>query len=208
MSADENKGLARRFIQVWVPGNLGLVDELAAPDIAVAFPVLGEPLRGAEAFKHLLAQFHAQFPDAEMSVEEQIAEGDKVATRWRFRGTHRGEVLGIPSTGQAVVVTGISIHRLAGGRVTEDRGEDDALGLMRQLGVIPAPAQAAAPASRSRLVGCRRASCLHGRRPAAERRSRPLSSVLAQRRLTPRWSLGTESVRGEVVPGRTSEMSC
>ena len=144
MSADDNKALARRFIQAWVPGNLGLVDELAAPDITVTFPVLSEPLRGAEAFKHLLAQFHAAFPDAEMSVQEQIAEGDKVATRWRFSGTHRGEVLGIPPTGKSVVVTGISIHRFAGGRVTEDRGEDDALGLMRQLGVIPAPAQAPA----------------------------------------------------------------
>ena len=144
MSANENKHLARRFVQVWVPGNLGLVDELAAPDISVTFPVLSDPLRGAQAFKHFLAQFHAAFPDAEMSVQEQIAEGDKVATRWRFSGTHRGEVLGIPPTGKAVVVTGISIHRFAGGRVTEDRGEDNALGLMRQLGVIPAPAQAPA----------------------------------------------------------------
>ena len=144
MSADDNKDLARRFIQAWVPGNLGLVDNLAAPDITVTFPVLSEPLRGAEAFKQLLAQFHAAFPDAEMSVEQQIAEGDKVATRWRFSGTHRGEVLGIPPTGKPVAVTGISIHRFSGGRVTDDRGEDDALGLMRQLGVIPAPAHAPA----------------------------------------------------------------
>ena len=144
MSTDENKVLAGRFIQVWVPGNLGLVDELAAPDITVSFPVLGEPVRGAEAFKHLLAQFHAAFPDAEMSVEEQIAEEDKVATRWWFSGTHRGEVLGIPPTGKSVAVTGISIYHLAGGRVTDDRGEDDALGLMRQLGMVPAPAPAAA----------------------------------------------------------------
>ena len=144
MSADDNKALARRFIQVWIPGNLGLVDELAAPDITVSYPALGEPLRGEEAFKHLLTHFHAAVPDAEVSVEEQVAEGDKVAIRWRISGTHRGELLGIAPTGKSLAWTGITIYRLAGGKVAEERGEEDALGLMRQLGVIPAPAQAAA----------------------------------------------------------------
>ena len=145
MSADDNKALARRFIQVWIPGNLGLVDELAAPDITVIYPVLGEPLHGAEAFKQLLAHSHAGTPDAEVSVEEQVAEGDKVAIRWRISGTHRGELLGIAPTGKSLAWTGITIYRLAGGKVAEERGEEDALGLMRQLGVIPAPAEATAP---------------------------------------------------------------
>ena len=65
MSADENKMLAR-FFQVWIPGNLGLVDELAAPDITFFYPVLGEPVRGAAAFKQLLAHSHAAIPDAEV----------------------------------------------------------------------------------------------------------------------------------------------
>ena len=146
MSVDENKAFAGRFIQVWVPGNLGLVDELAAPDITVTYPVLGEPLRGADAFKQLLAHFHAACPEVEISVEEQIAEGDKVAIRWQVSGTHRAELLGIPPTGKSLAWTGITLYRLAGGRVAEERGEEDALGLMRQLGVVPAPAQAAARA--------------------------------------------------------------
>ena len=77
MSLDENKARARRFIQVWAPGNLSVFDELAAPDITVIYPVLGEPVRGAAAFKQLLAHFHAACPDVEISVQEQIAEGDK-----------------------------------------------------------------------------------------------------------------------------------
>src|SRR5438309_11412747 len=100
MSLDENKALARRFIQVWAPGNLSVLDELAAPDITVIYPVLGEPVRGAAAFKQLLAHFHAACPDVEISVQEQIAEGDKVVTRWSVCGTHRGELLGVPPTGR------------------------------------------------------------------------------------------------------------
>jgi len=135
MSVDENKALARRFIQVWAPGNLGVLDELAAPDIIVIYPVLGEPVRGAVAFKQLLAHFHAACPDAEISVQEQIAEGDSVVTRWRVSGTHRGELLGISPTGRSLAGTGITIHRLVGDRVVQERGEEDALGLMRQIGV-------------------------------------------------------------------------
>ena len=138
MSVDENKILARRFIQVWVPGNLSVLDELAAPDIMVIYPVLGEPVRGAAAFNQLLAHFHAACPDVEISVQEQIAEGDKVVTRWSVCGTHRGELLGVPPTGRPLSWTGI-IHRLVGGRVMEQRGEEDALGLMRQTGVMHDP---------------------------------------------------------------------
>ena len=110
MSEDENKALARRFIQVWAPGNLSVLDELAAPDITVIYPVLGEPVRGAAAFKQLLAHFHAACPDVEISVQEQIAEGDKVVTRWSVCGTHRGELLGVPPTGRPLSWTRITIH--------------------------------------------------------------------------------------------------
>ena len=86
-------------------------------------------------FKQLLAHFHAACPDVEISTDEQIAEGDKVVTRWRVHGTHRGELLGVPPTGRPLAWTGITIHRLVDGRVVEERGEEDALGLMRQIGV-------------------------------------------------------------------------
>ena len=104
------------------------------PDITVIYPVLGEPVRGAAGFKQLLAHFHAACPDVEISVEESICEEDRVALCWRVSGTHRGELSGIRPTGKALGWTGITIYRLVDGRVVEERGEEAAVGLVRQLG--------------------------------------------------------------------------
>ena len=144
MSIDENKRLVRRYAQVWNPGNLGLLDELAAPDIVLSYPALPEPVRGIEALRQFLAAFHAAFPDGQYVVEEEVAEGDKVVLRWRITGTHRGELLGIPPTGRPVAWGGIAIFTVANGRVVSERGEEDALGLMQQLGLLPAEGQAPA----------------------------------------------------------------
>jgi len=84
----------------------------------------------------LTSTLHAQ---TWKSFQEQIAEADKVVTRWSVCGTHRGELLGVPPTGRPLSWTGITIHRLVGGRVMEERGEEDALGLMRQTGVMHDP---------------------------------------------------------------------
>ena len=139
MSPEENKAIARRFAHVWGKESLATVDELADPSLSVSYPILPDVIRGPEGFKQFLTGFHAAFPDAEVTIGNEIAEGDKVVVRWIVRGTHRGELLGIPPTGKQVAVTGITIYRLVGGKVVEERGEEDALGLMRQLGVIPAP---------------------------------------------------------------------
>jgi steroid delta-isomerase-like uncharacterized protein len=125
-----------------------VVDELAGADLVVSYPVLPAPARGREAFKQLLTQFHAAFPDIQFTVEDSIAEGDRVVVRWTARGTHRGDLLGIPATGKPVSWTRISVYRILDGKIVEERGEEDALGLLRQLGMSPAPppAQEAAPA--------------------------------------------------------------
>jgi predicted ester cyclase len=81
----------------------------------------------------------AGFPDLHFSVEEQIAEGDKVLTRFEWTGTHRGEFLGVPATGRFVNVWGMVIDRLQGGRIKDTRIIMDSLGLMMQLGVFPPP---------------------------------------------------------------------
>ena len=146
MSIDENKRLVRHFVQVWTPGNLGLLDELAAPDIVLSYPALPQPVRGIEALRQFLAAFHAAFPDAHYTVEEEVAEGDKVVLRWRITGTQQGDLLGVPPTGRSVAWGGIAIFTVANGRVVSERGEEDALGLMQQLGVIPAEGQASAVA--------------------------------------------------------------
>lgn len=117
------------------------MDDLAAPGIVVCYAGMPEPIRGAEGFKQLLSdQSYAALPDVQRTDEELIAEGDRVATRWTCRGTQEGELFGVPATGKPVSLSGISIYRISGGKVVEERGVSDLLGLLQQLGAIPAPA--------------------------------------------------------------------
>jgi steroid delta-isomerase-like uncharacterized protein len=94
---------------------------------------------GLGGLKGVLRGMRAAFPDMHWTVEEQIAEGDKVATRFEWTGTHRGEFLGVPATGRAVKVWGVVIDRLQGGKIKDTRIIMDSLGLMTQLGVFPPP---------------------------------------------------------------------
>ena len=142
MSTQDNKAIARRFAQVWGKGTLNIVDELAAPNLSVSYPLLPETVHGPEAFKQILMMVHSGLPDADARIEDEIAEGDKVVVRWRMRGTHTGELMGIAPSGKPVTWTGITIYRLADGKIVEEKGEEDSLGLMQQLGAIPAPTQA------------------------------------------------------------------
>ena len=139
MSTEQNKAITRRFFEVF---NLTVVDELFTPDYVHHNPSLTPELqRGREAYKQIVNQFITAFPDLHTTVDDAIAEGDKVATRWTWRGTHKGEVMGIPATGKQVVISGVSIHRIATGKIAEGWINFDALGMMQQLGVIPAPGQ-------------------------------------------------------------------
>lgn len=136
--SDANKKVIRReFEEILNEGNEAVLDELIAEDHVLYDPTAPEPWRGPEGLRRSLAPFRAAFPDLRVRIEDQLAEGDQVATRWVFTGRHDGEFFGIAPTGRQVRVTGVSIERLAGGRIVEDRMEMDALGLMRQLGALP-----------------------------------------------------------------------
>jgi steroid delta-isomerase-like uncharacterized protein len=142
VSTKENKAIAHRFAQVWTAAGLHILDELAAPDIVVSYPIPPEPLRGAEAFKDFLMEVIAGLPDASVTVDDTIAEGDRVACRWTLRGTHDGPLFGFPPSGKSVQVSGFTFYRIAGGKVVEETGIGNTLGLMQQLGVVIAPAEA------------------------------------------------------------------
>ncbi|HEU5424683.1 MAG TPA: ester cyclase [Nitrolancea sp.] len=139
MTAEANKKLVRRYGHVWHAGNQHLVDELAAPDLVVYYPLFGREVRGHAAFKQVLTGTHVAFPDVQLVFEELLAEGDAVVARWRATATSRGAFAGRPPTGQRVEWTGMTLYRIAGGKVIEERGEEDALGLFRQLGALPVP---------------------------------------------------------------------
>jgi steroid delta-isomerase-like uncharacterized protein len=140
VSIQENKAIARRFIQAWSADNLGIVDDLAATDITVWYSHFSEPIQGAAAFKQMLNQTFTSFPDMQITADELLAEGNKVVVRWTYTATHRkGEVFGIPPRGERVSVSGITVYRIADGKVVEEVGVADALSLMLQLGAVPAP---------------------------------------------------------------------
>ncbi len=143
MSVEENKTIVRRwFEELWSQGNAAVADEIIAPDYTVHDP--GTPGRqgGIAGEKQVVAMYRTVFPDLHFTVEEVIGEGDRSVVRWTARGTQQGELLSIPPTGRQIQVTGISLARLAGGKIVEHWINWDTLGLLQQLGAIPAPGQA------------------------------------------------------------------
>ena len=142
MSAD-TKAIARRFLEeAFNSGNLDVVDELVAPEFVNHDAALPEPGVGIQAAKASITGYREAFPDLRLMIEQQLAEGEYVTTRWSARGTHQGNLMGMAPTGKQATVTGITIDRIVDGRFVESWTNWDTLGLMQQLGVIPALATA------------------------------------------------------------------
>lgn len=138
-----NKEIIRRVVDgVWRDRNLAVVDELIAQDYVGHDPTQTEPIQGRDGFKQWVGMYHSAFEDATVTIDDQIAEGDQVVTRWTGRGTHTGELMGIAPTGKEVTVSGMTISRLAGGKIAEEWELMDALGMLVQLGAVPQPATA------------------------------------------------------------------
>jgi predicted ester cyclase len=141
MSTEDNKAIIRRFYEeVFNRGNLA-VDAFIDPNQVDHFAPPGTP-GGLEGAKQTIGMFQTAFPDLHFTVEDMIAEGDKVVARITMSGTQQGAFMGIPPTGKHVTVTAIDFNRLAGGKSVEHWVEMDTLGMMQQLGVVPAPGQA------------------------------------------------------------------
>ncbi len=139
MLTEENKALVREvFEELFSKGNLALADQAYAPDYVGHDPANPEPLRGPEGVKQDISRYRRAFPDLRFTVEDLVAEGDKVVARVTVRGTHQGELMGIAPTGKRAEVTGISIVRFAGGKIAEEWGNWDTLGLLQQIGAVPA----------------------------------------------------------------------
>ena len=135
----DNKAIARRiYDECFNKGNLNAVDELLSGDFVTRTPHPGGLPPGREGFKQTVAALRSAFPDFEVSVEDMIADGDKVVARAVARGTHDGEFMGLPPTGKQVTVSLIDIFRMEDGRLAERWGVFDAMGLTEQLGAIPA----------------------------------------------------------------------
>src|SRR5215217_5270504 len=135
--SQENKQFMQRFIEeVMNQKNLAAIDRMVTDDFVEHIPFPGQG-PGREGLKQAISLFLAAFPDLLWTIEEQIAEGEKVVSRFSMTGTHRGEFLGIPATGRPVNVWGVVIDVVRDGRFAESRIIMDTLSLMQQLGAIP-----------------------------------------------------------------------
>ena len=140
--SEENKAMSRRFYEeLFNRGNLDAAEELVTADFVIHDPNMPEEPRGPEGLKGFVALYRDAFPDVAFAIEDQVAEGEKVGTRWVARGTHQGELMGIAPTGNSIEVRAFTLQRFSGGKIAEDWAHYDALGMMRQLGVVPDPGQ-------------------------------------------------------------------
>ncbi len=142
MSTEENKALVRREVEIFNRGNLteylATIDELYAPDVVYHLPNLPFPgsIRSREDFKQFAIIFLAALP-GQYTIEDQIAEREKVMSRYTFRGTHQGQWRGAAPTGKAVTFTGTITYRIVDGKVVEVWDNPDQLSMLRQLGILP-----------------------------------------------------------------------
>jgi len=143
--SEQNKSVARRFfLELHGANYLAAADEILDPNILVHGPGVppGGIRPGSEGFKEMMGRFQTAFPDRRLTIEEMIAEGDKVMGRWTFSGTHTGPLGDIPPSGKHVMWAGVSIIRIAAGRVVEDWAISDAFRVMQELGITPLPGRA------------------------------------------------------------------
>jgi steroid delta-isomerase-like uncharacterized protein len=139
-SSEDTRAVVRRYVDELLNGHrLERADDVLAPDFVGYFPGTPEPVRGVAGWRRNFGGFLAAFPDYAETREELIVEADAAAARIMFRGTHRGELVGIPPTGKRVEVGGMAILRVRAGKIAAQWAAADMLGLMQQLGVMPAP---------------------------------------------------------------------
>ena len=133
---EQNKAIYRRFLQeVFNEGRLDKL-ELLSPSYVFHDAPPGTP-KGPEAIKQVVTMFRGAFPDLKITIEEMVAEGDKVCARATTRGTHQGPIFGIPATEKAVTMTGLTMVTITDGRLVESWVKNDVMGLMKQLGAGP-----------------------------------------------------------------------
>ena len=137
MSAEENKASIRRYVEeAWNKGSVDIIDELMATHYARHMAISAPPLT-REGQKQRILGFRRAFPDLRLTIEDMVAEGEKVSFRLTLRGTHQGEFMRVPPTGKQIVVGAVDVARFEDGKVAEQWGQTDMLGLLQQIGAVP-----------------------------------------------------------------------
>jgi steroid delta-isomerase-like uncharacterized protein len=137
MTPEDNKALVRRWFAELDAGNLDVIDELIPENYLDHNPAIGGLGSGRDGIRRYVSMLRTAFPDAYHTIEDQMAEGDRVMTRLTARGTFTGEILGYQPNGQPVEVSGIAVHRIARGQLVEHWAHLDMKGFMEQIGSRP-----------------------------------------------------------------------
>jgi steroid delta-isomerase-like uncharacterized protein len=140
MTVEDNKQLVRRFFdEIFNSQSALAAGTILSPEFVAHHPAFPEGIRGPDGIMHVTGMFRAGFPDLHYDIDDLVGEADRVAVRWTALGTHNGPFMGVPSSGRAVRVTGTDIFRSSNGQLVEAWVNSDLLGLMQQIGAIPAP---------------------------------------------------------------------
>lgn len=128
MSTQQNKALIQRYFEKVVNQmDRATAEEIVAPNLVFNSPYTPQPTQDRESFLQMLTAVHAAFPDFNLVDHDLLAEGDQVASRWTVYGTHQGELAGMPPSGKQVAITGLSIYRIADGKIVEGWVQDDTM---------------------------------------------------------------------------------
>jgi len=138
VTAEANKLAMSRFVDFINAASEKLATELISPDAIFYVPGRSEPMRGPAGYLSIIQMMRGGFPDIQWTLEEMVAEGDKVAARFTMRGTHRGSFFGVSPSGNKISVQALNIYRLSEGQFVEEHGQPDLLALLRQIGAEPA----------------------------------------------------------------------
>jgi steroid delta-isomerase-like uncharacterized protein len=139
MPSQDTSSFMRRFVDFINTASQQLAEELVSPDAVFHVPGRAEPVRGPAGYLAIIGMMRGGFPDVQWTLEQMVTEGDTVAARFTMRGTHRGAFFGVPPTGRPIQIQAMNFYRLVGGKIAEERGQPDLLGLMQQIGAVPAP---------------------------------------------------------------------
>lgn len=137
MTTETNRKVMLRFLEFINTASEQLAQELISATAVFHVPGRAEPMQGPQGYLDIIAMMRSGFPDIQWTLEEMIAEDDNVAARFIMRGTHHGVFFGVPATGKAIHVQAMNFYRFSEGKIVEERGQPDLLGLMQQIGAIP-----------------------------------------------------------------------
>ena len=141
MSAEESKAIMRRFWGVWEQGDIDRLDGLLAAEYVNHTLAAPDLPPGPEGVKEVVSMFRSGMPDLRVVIQDMIAEGDRVATRYSLEGTHGGDLFGVAPTGRHLSIKSMTVERLSGGKIVEHWRVTDELDMMRQLGAIGEPGE-------------------------------------------------------------------